>query len=123
MKNQEDTILYFAYPTWLVWVMAGSAFFGFADAAYVTLEHYFSVPLPCTVFNGCETVFTSSYSVIFGIPVALLGVVYYLTIFIFLACAIDTHKKIFASLAMKITPFGLLASLYFVYLQIFVIKA
>ncbi len=123
MKNQEDNILYSAYPKWLILVMAGITFFGFADAAYLTIEHYFSVPLPCTIFNGCEAVTTSVYSVLAGIPVALLGALYYLTVFILLACAIDTHKKIFASLAMKVTPFGFFASLYFVYLQIFVIKA
>lgn len=123
MEKEDVQTLYLVYPKWLIWAMASVAFFGFADASYLTMEHYFSVPLPCTIFNGCETVLTSSYSVISGIPVALLGVFYYLTVFILLAYAIDTQKGVCAKLAMSLTPFGFLASLYFVYLQIFVIKA
>lgn len=123
MDIHDDTTLSATYPKWLVWSMIGIAFLGFADATYLTNEHYFSIPLPCTIFHGCETVLTSPYSVIFGIPVALLGVLYYLTVFILLVCAIDMQKKICARLAMVCTPLGFLASLYFVYLQIFVIKA
>lgn len=123
MEKENVQTLYFVYPKWLIWAMAGIAFLGFTDASYLTIEHYFSVPLPCTIFNGCETVLTSSYSVIFGIPVALLGVFYYLTVFILFACAIDTQKKVCAKLAISMTPLGFFASLYFVYLQISVIKA
>lgn len=123
MDIHDSKMIYEAYPKWLIWAMTGIAFLGFADASYLTIEHYFSVPLPCTIFNGCETVLTSSYSMIFSIPVALLGAFYYLAVFIFLACAIDTRKKIFSKLAISMTPLGFLASLYFVYLQMFVIKA
>ena len=44
------------------------ALIGFADASYLTVEHYRNVIPPCTT-SGCETVLTSSYSTILhGFP-------------------------------------------------------
>ncbi|MBI2644908.1 vitamin K epoxide reductase family protein [Candidatus Uhrbacteria bacterium] len=123
MNTTPDQNLTAIFPKWLIWTMAGIAFAGFADAAYLTANHYFGIPLICTIVHGCDIVTTSSYSLLFGIPVALLGLFYYLMVFLLFAVAIDTQKKKFASLAMMVTPAGLVASLYFLYLQIFVIRA
>jgi len=121
--ERKEQYLYTAYPKWLIWTMTGIAFLGFADATYLTANHYFGIPLVCTIVHGCDIVTTSRYSLIFGIPVALLGFLYYLTIFLLFTIAIDTQKKKIASLAITLTPAGVLASLYFVYLQLFVIHA
>ena len=123
MEHKEGHTLYSAYPKWLIWTMAGIAFTGFADAAYLTANHYFGVPLICTIVHGCDVVTTSPYSLLLGIPVALLGLLYYLMVFLLFAFAIDMHKKICATCAMAVTPLGLFASLYFLYLQLFVIRA
>jgi uncharacterized membrane protein len=123
MNHQESQNIYTIYPAWLVWAMAIIAFLGFADATYLTANHYFGIPLVCTIVHGCDIVTTSSYSLLFDVPVALLGLVYYLTVFLLFAGAIDTQKKKFADFAMVMTPMGVAASLYFVYLQLFVIRA
>ena len=52
---------------------------GIADAVYLTVIHYDTGALICTVGN-CHTVQTSKYSMIGPIPVAVLGLAMYLTI-------------------------------------------
>ncbi len=96
---------------------------GFADATYLTTKHFLGTPVACSILKGCEQVTTSPYSTIGGVPVALLGSLYYLTILILSVVYLDSRKNNILNIIAKITPLGFLASLYFVYLQIFVIKA
>lgn len=96
---------------------------GFADATYLAAKHFLGTPLPCSILKGCEQVTTSQYSLFFGIPVALLGSLYYLTILILAVIYFDTKKPTVLKLLAYLTPLGFLASLIFVYLQIFIIKA
>jgi uncharacterized membrane protein len=54
---------------------------GLAASAYLTIEHYSSSPsyaCPTTASIDCIKVTTSSYSELFGIPVALLGLLFFL---------------------------------------------
>lgn len=54
---------------------------GLAASAYLTVEHYSSSPsyaCPVTATLNCLKVTTSSYSELFGIPVALLGLLFFL---------------------------------------------
>jgi len=55
------------------------AFFGFLDAAYLTILHYKNIIPPCSL-QGCEKVLTNTYSMVGPIPVALLGVIFYLIV-------------------------------------------
>ncbi len=96
---------------------------GFADAAYLSANHFFGTPLVCTIFHGCDTVTTSVYSKIGPIPVALLGLVYYLTIILLLVAYVDTRNKLLPRIIALLTPLGLLASLWFVFVQLFLVKA
>lgn len=53
---------------------------GLAISIYLTITHYFSsVPLVCsnTGIINCEGVLTSQYAVLFGIPVAIYGVIFF----------------------------------------------
>ena len=96
---------------------------GFLDASYLTIEHYRGVVPPCAIVDGCETVTTSAYSVLFGIPVALLGAVYYLLITVLSVLYIDTTKELALKTLSRLTILGLLASAYFIYIQGFVLHA
>lgn len=96
---------------------------GFIDATYLTTQHFLGAPVACSILKGCEQVTTSPYSIIFGIPVALLGSMYYLTILILSVIYLDSKKINILNIIVKISPIGFLASLCFIYLQIFVIKA
>lgn len=107
------------------------AIIGFADSAYLTIEHYRGVIPPCTT-DGCEQVLTSSYSQVAGIPVALLGAVYYfamaLAAFIYLeskhaAANVQAHHSAILKWALILTVLGLACSVWFVYLQAVVLGA
>ena len=95
---------------------------GFLDATYLTVEHYRGITPPCS-FRGCETVLASRYNEFFGVPVALFGALYYLTLIILSIAYLDSNKISLLKYASYCTPAGLLASGYFVYLQLFVIHA
>lgn len=98
------------------------AVIGLVDAGYLTIKHYANTIPPCTL-QGCETVITSQYNEIYGIPVALFGVIYYLDILTFGFLYLKTRRKEMMQIAAIMTLAGLIASMYFVYLQLFVIKA
>jgi len=99
------------------------SFIGFLDASYLVVQHYRGEPPSCAIFTGCETVAESKYAMVGPIPLALLGLLYYLAIFILTVAYFDTKKERLLLLAVLLTATGFLASLYFVYLQLFVIKA
>jgi len=54
---------------------------GMAVSAYLTYGYFAESSLFCELGHGCDTVKDSEYSAIFGVPVALLGVVMYIAIF------------------------------------------
>lgn len=99
------------------------SFIGFADAAYLTATHYSGAAAACGILEGCDKVLASAYSVFAGYPVALLGAVYYLLLIAFLLMYLATKQKRFLLIAAGLTPIGFLASLWFVYLQAFVLRA
>ncbi len=97
------------------------ALLGLGDAIFLTVKHYVGT-INCAVWSGCQEVLVSSYSTIFGFPIALLGTIYYLTL-IFIALAYwQSAKNIFANILTFIPALGFLFSLYLVYLQLVVIK-
>lgn len=100
------------------------AFIGFLDATYLTVKHYQEVIPPCTLTEGCEAVLTSKYNNFFGIPVALFGSLYYLAIFFgTFAYLNNTSNTKLLTLTARATWLGFVTSLYFAYLQIFIIKS
>jgi len=110
-------------PKWILVAIILVSFIGFLDATYLTVKNYTQGILPCIIFNGCETVLNSSYSKIGAIPISLIGAGYYLLFFITAILYIDIrHAKALKALIFM-PVFGFVASLWFVYLQIFVLKA
>jgi len=100
------------------------ALLGLVDASYLTIKHYSGGAVSCSVFEGCDAVASSKYSLLFGlIPVSLLGVVYYLTMMMFAVIYSFVVEKILVQGATVISGLGFMASLYFTYLQFFVIEA
>jgi len=104
-------------------VMAGIAILGFADATYLTAEHFLNRVPPCSIIKGCATVTTSQYSLLFGIPVALLGALYYLAVILGVVYYFQSKKRPALKAVALFTSAGFVFSLWFVYLQLFVIHA
>lgn len=110
-------------PKWIVWGFAALSFIGFLDVAYLATKHYLGTALNCPFFGNCEQVTASQYAVIGGVPVALLGAIYYLIVFILAIAHLDSENKKILHFIAYFTILGFLASLWFLYLQLFVIGA
>ncbi len=115
LENRRGRRLFFA--------LLAVAPVGFLDSVYLAVEHYLDRTPPCSIVSGCETVTTSAYSVIMGIPLALLGSLYYLGIIIALVYYLDSRKSWVLKWTSRFTVVGFLFSLYLVYLQLFVLHA
>lgn len=105
----------------LVLAMIVIAVLGFADATHLTISHYTGSALKCGVSGGCNAVTSSAYAKIFGIPVALLGTLYYASIILLGVGYLDTKKPLLLKLLTLAPVAGLVASLYFVLLQLFIL--
>jgi uncharacterized membrane protein len=85
---------------------------------YLTLVHFTGARVVCPT-SGCETVQNSRYAEMFGVPVALLGLLAFLAI---LATAISTHPYApIAGAALAVTAF--VFSAYLLLVQLFAIHA
>ena len=96
---------------------------GFADATYLTAEHYVGGTIACSIFHGCEEVTNSQYSVILGVPLAILGALCFFAVFIMFIIYSDSRRIGFIKLAMAVTSLGFLLSLVLVYIQLGVLHA
>jgi uncharacterized membrane protein len=102
---------------------AGLAFAGFLVALYLTWTKLAGELPVCGAFGGCDTVALSEYSVIFGVPVALLGALFSALVF---ALAVGwwrrgDRKAILGAYGLGL--FGILFVGYLTYLELFVIEA
>ena len=95
------------------------AVIGLGIAGYLTYVHYAGIHVLCAASGGCETVQTSSYAKLAGIPVPVLGLVGYVGILVSLFVPGDPGRLATAGIAL--VGFGF--SLYLTYLELFVIKA
>jgi uncharacterized membrane protein len=96
----------------------GLAALGVAVASYLTYSHYAHVMVACPT-SGCETVQSSAYSEVFGIPVGLLGLVAYLVILAALVAPLETSRWLVLGVALS----GFVFSTYLVLVQAFRIGA
>ena len=99
------------------------SFLGLMDASYLAAKHYTGTIPPCAIVKGCEVVTTSQYATVGGISVALLGAIYYLAVLVISIVIIDTKSDRLKKFLARFSVIGLLASIWFISLQLFVIKA
>ena len=96
---------------------------GLADAVYLTVEHLSGQSVRCMFVSGCDEVLQSSYATVAGgVPVAAVGLAAYFTAFSLATLAAfgyDGARKLLTPLVAVM----FLATLWFLYLQAFVIKA
>lgn len=57
------------------WIVPALALLSLADATYLSVLHWQGEIPPCGGYAGCETVNTSAFAEIFGIPTAAFGMV------------------------------------------------
>jgi len=108
---------------WVPWLLAGAAYAGFVMSLYLTFVHYRGYVSPCYVVKGCEAVQTSKYSAILGVPLALLGTVFFALMF-YLGIGLLTGSRVRVVQAYKVLAFvGALAIIPLFLLQAIVLKA
>ena len=99
------------------------ALLGLADAVYLTVEHLSGQSVRCMVVSGCDEVLQSSYATVAaGVPVAAVGAAAYFTAFSLATLAAygyDGARRLLTPLVAVM----FLATLWFLYLQAFVIRA
>lgn len=122
MTNLDPSSTRSSSPRWFPYVFAVVAFLGFLDSVYLAVKHYLGTSLKCPIFGGCDVVTASKYAAVAGIPVALAGAVYYLAILVLVVIYFDSRKEIVLRGAARLTLLGFLATIWLVYLQVFVIK-
>ncbi|MEP6945406.1 MAG: vitamin K epoxide reductase family protein [Acidobacteriota bacterium] len=109
-------------PAWLPALSSVVALVGLADAIYLTVHHYTAEPVPCSVTNGCEQVLSSSYSELFGIPIAAFGAVAYFIAFSLALLSAFGNKSMWRLFGIH-TLIMLLVSGWFIYVQAALIGA
>ena len=115
-------------PAWLRWSTFALAILGLAASAYLTYTHFTDSALAgCTETSGavnCGKVTTSPQSVVFGIPVAVLGLAFY----VFLVAIMSPYawrsaRREVALARMASLVVGIGFVLYLVYAELFDIGA
>jgi uncharacterized membrane protein len=92
---------------------------GIGISGYLTYVHYAGLRPVCGISHGCETVQTSAYAALLGIPVALLGLVTYIVIFVSLR--LRGEWPLLTSYALTLIAFAF--SVYLTYRELFTIHA
>jgi len=98
-------------------------FAGFLDATYLTIVHYKNLIPPCSAITNCELVLTSKYATFLGIPIALIGTLYYCILLAFLILLYQEKKKIFLDFSAFLVFSALGVSILLVYIQAGILHA
>jgi uncharacterized membrane protein len=93
---------------------------GLGLASYLTYVHYSGIKPACSLGGSCEKVQTSAYSHLAGVPVALMGLIGYVTI-LALLLAPESETTRFGTVAVTTIGFGF--SAYLTYRELFSIHA
>jgi uncharacterized membrane protein len=109
----------------LVWdaLTAFVALVGLLDACYLTVEHLSGNSVRCMIVTGCDEVLQSSYATVAGgLPVAAVGALAYFAVFSLATLAAFGYVGA-RTLLVPLVALMFVATLWFVYLQAFVIHA
>jgi len=113
-RRRSGTIFY--------WIVAIIALIGLADATFLTVAHLTGDDAVCGSAAGCSEVLGSVYATIRGIPTAAFGAVAYFTVFSLAVLSVFGYGAAKKFLVVLVAAM-FLASVYFLYLQAFVLHA
>jgi uncharacterized membrane protein len=95
---------------------------GLLDATYLTVSHYTGQNVLCGESLECDKVLASRYATVFGVPVALFGVLGYFTVFSCATLSAFGHLRPRLPLAI-VVGLMFLGTLWFLYVQAFILNA
>jgi len=96
---------------------------GLLDSGYLYWARITGSDLSCSILEGCNQVAQSPYSVMFGVPLSLWGVLFYTFIIGATLLLIGEERTVVRRLLLFASIFGFLSSIYFVYVQASLIGA
>lgn len=96
---------------------------GFLDAGYLYYKYLTADTINCFIFDGCNTVSASPLSKPFGIPLSLFGLIFYAGMSVIGVVYLKIRNSLLFKLMLLGSSLSFIASLYFTYLQGFVIQA
>jgi len=101
------------------------AILGIIDSGYLTWEHFGQAIPPCSIhwWIDCGKVLKSSYAEWRGIPVAVFGMTHYFLILGLSSVLLQRHRSKIGWWLLVQAGLGLIFSVYFVLLQLFVLHA
>ena len=106
-----------------LWSARALALAGFLDAAYLTASHYAGSALACGPGGGCDIVTASRFATVAGVPIAAVGLGYYVLVNLLVWTPAGGIGRGTAALLLAITGVAAAVSGVLVYLQAAVIEA
>lgn len=106
----------------VIWI---AAIIGLVVSGYLAYVKVFEKPIYCTPGLGdCATVNSSPWSELWGIPIAIFGLLSYIAVLflVFVGPKIAFLTKYSAFFLLGIGTFGFLFSLYLLYIELFILK-
>ncbi len=97
---------------------------GLVVAVYIRNKKVKNEVLVCPIDSDCNAVVTSTYSKVFGVPVELLGIMYYALFFVIylVTLFIAPFNDMLEAILIVLSSIALGFSLYLLSLQAFVLK-
>ena len=105
------------------WILVALDAIGLLIAGYLSVVELGGGVPACGPLRGCETVATSEYSRIGGIPVAVFGVALSLILLTLAFAWIRTDNPVLLDAHCGLSLIGVIFEVYFLTLQVFVIRA
>lgn len=103
--------------------LIAATFIGIADTLFLSYYHYLGITPGCAL-KGCEIVLNSPYATPLGVPFAYIGLVYYIYMLaLAMLVSIDPYSRALRLGALVYTGIGLVCSISFELIQIFIINA
>lgn len=103
--------------SWLLLLAAA----GLVLSAYMLWTRAAHAPVYCPLGSGCDVVQSSRYAAVFGVPVALLGLLFYAALLLVAARPMDPGRRF--ALALPVAAAGTGASVVFTVVQQWAIRA
>jgi len=113
-------------PGWTSAACAVLALLGLGVSVYLAVEHATNattLACPETGTVNCMKVTTSSYATVMGIPVAYLGVAYYIVVAIVVLARLGRPSRLLRAAQLVLAPAGLLFVFYLLWAEVFRLHA
>ncbi len=106
-----------------IWLIVIVSFIGIIDTGYLSIKYFRGQTIQCSLLDGCESVTNSIYATIGFVPIAFLGLIFYIIVFLSIMKYIRSSNVLVLRLLRVFTFMGILVSAVLVFLQVFVIEA